>query len=290
VRVDFGVPAAAYNLVDGLTDGVVAVGAAGPDVALAAFDGSMSPVRTFGHEGRVTTSFGGRAEGRAAFGDKESILVFGTAQVGAGSSVAVARYDRRSAPSTPHSERSGRRRSTSHRAGTRCWREHARRTACSSPARPAVPPSSPASTSTGSGQLGHPNLSTAVVGPYPGYVEGLTGTVVAIAGGGLHTLAVLGDGAAWAWGSNGVGQLGDGTTIDRALPTKVAGIGPVTAVAAGMAHTVALLRDGTVATWGWNVLGLLGDATTADRHAPVVIPGIVEGRSIAAGVLHTVAS
>ncbi|GAA4373594.1 hypothetical protein GCM10023186_04360 [Hymenobacter koreensis] len=32
--------------------------------------------------------------------------------------------------------------------------------------------------------------------------------------GSSHTLAVRADGTLWAWGSNSIGQLGDGTTTD----------------------------------------------------------------------------
>jgi len=37
-----------------------------------------------------------------------------------------------------------------------------------------------------------------------------------------HSLALDEDGRAWAWGSNGDGQLGDGTTSDRNRPVRVA--------------------------------------------------------------------
>ncbi len=38
-----------------------------------------------------------------------------------------------------------------------------------------------------------------------------------------HSLVVLSDGTAWAWGYNGYGQLGDGTTTDSASPVAVSG-------------------------------------------------------------------
>ena len=42
-----------------------------------------------------------------------------------------------------------------------------------------------------------------------------------IAGGGYHTIALKTDGTVWAWGDNGSGQLGDGTTTDRSSPVQV---------------------------------------------------------------------
>ena len=43
----------------------------------------------------------------------------------------------------------------------------------------------------------------------------------AIAAGATHTLALKNDGTVWAWGLNGVGQLGDGSTSERFTPGAV---------------------------------------------------------------------
>ena len=43
----------------------------------------------------------------------------------------------------------------------------------------------------------------------------------AVRAGGNHTCGVTAVGAAYCWGFNGYGQLGDGTTIDRLTPGRV---------------------------------------------------------------------
>jgi len=42
----------------------------------------------------------------------------------------------------------------------------------------------------------------------------------AIGAGGSHTVALKSDGTLWAWGSNGDGELGDGTREDKTAPTQ----------------------------------------------------------------------
>jgi alpha-tubulin suppressor-like RCC1 family protein len=49
--------------------------------------------------------------------------------------------------------------------------------------------------------------------------------IVAIAAGDAHDLALGQDGSLWAWGTGTSGQIGDGTTVARALPVKVAEAG-----------------------------------------------------------------
>ena len=53
----------------------------------------------------------------------------------------------------------------------------------------------------------------------PVQVSGLK-NVIAIAGGGYHSLALKSDGTIWAWGKNEYGQLGDGSTTNSAIPVR----------------------------------------------------------------------
>jgi alpha-tubulin suppressor-like RCC1 family protein len=114
-------------------------------------------------------------------------------------------------------------------------------------------------------------------------------TVAQVAAGRAHTVALKSDGTVWAWGDNAYGQLGDGTTAQRAAPVQVSGLAGVTAIAASQYHTVALKGDGTVWALGENGFGQLGDGTTTERDTPVQVTGLTGATGIAAGNCHTVA-
>jgi alpha-tubulin suppressor-like RCC1 family protein len=116
----------------------------------------------------------------------------------------------------------------------------------------------------------------------PVVVSGLSG-VTAVAAGGDHSLALLANGTVMAWGANGNGQLGNGTTENSDVPVAVSGLSGVTAIAAGSGHSVALLSNGTVVAWGANKWGQLGDGTTKDRDVPVAVSGLSGVTAVSAG-------
>ncbi|WNG45970.1 RCC1 repeat-containing protein [Archangium minus] len=107
--------------------------------------------------------------------------------------------------------------------------------------------------------------------------------VSSIAAGAYHTLAIKQDGTLWAWGHNGDGQLGDGSTTDRLTPVQV--LSGVSAVFAGDSHTLALKQDGTLWGWGRNAYGQLGDSTPTDRPTPVQLATQVS--TLTAGYFHS---
>lgn len=95
-----------------------------------------------------------------------------------------------------------------------------------------------------------------------------------------------------AFGSNGYGELGDGTTTDRHAPATVSGLDGVRSVAAGgprNAHSLAVTDNGAVFAWGDNRYGELGDGTTTERHVPVKVP--LEGvfTAVASSSFHSLA-
>ncbi len=117
--------------------------------------------------------------------------------------------------------------------------------------------------------------------------------VGAVAAGGLHTLALKGDGTVWGWGyNNPYGAVGDGTIIDRYVPVQVmvSPGNPLTGVTALSAagHSLAI-KDGRVWAWGANNCGQLGDGTWNSRSAPYQItnPNLTNVIAVAAGGCHS---
>jgi alpha-tubulin suppressor-like RCC1 family protein len=126
---------------------------------------------------------------------------------------------------------------------------------------------------------------TAVTVSFPG------GTVITkVAAGGAHSLARKSDATLWAWGSNGSGRLGDGTTDPQQLtPVQVVGLTDVTTMSAGKSHSVAVESDGTLYTWGEGGSGQLGNGGTADSPLPGLVTGIADAISVVAAADHTLA-
>ena len=155
----------------------------------------------------------------------------------------------------------------------------------------------------GHGQLGdgtNDNENTPVqVTGFDG--SGWLSDVAAIAAVGDYTIALKTDGSVWAWGDNGLGQLGDGTNDNKNTPVQVKGPGGVDwladvfAIAAGGYHTVALKTDGSVWAWGNNTTGQLGDGTNDNKNTPVQVKGaggsgwLTDVTAIGAGWHHTMA-
>lgn len=137
----------------------------------------------------------------------------------------------------------------------------------------------------GSGNQGRLGNGSTADSYLPVRVVGLTGKrIVKIAAGNQHGLALDADGNVYAWGNNWGGQVGDGTMVERQIPTlinKGALAGKrVIHIAAGVNHNVVITSDGQLVSWGSNYDGQLGDGTLTQRNAPVLVKtaGLGEGR------------
>lgn len=135
------------------------------------------------------------------------------------------------------------------------------------------------------GQLG--TGSTAVFDPVARKVPSMY-HATAIAAGAYHSVALSWDASVWTWGSNWLGQLGDGKTEDRFVPDRIDLYG-VRALTAGWLHNVAVRTDGSTWAWGWNAFGQLGTGTTTDARKPVQVPN-VSPNVLTAGATHTLVS
>jgi autotransporter-associated beta strand protein len=67
---------------------------------------------------------------------------------------------------------------------------------------------------------------------------------VSVISNGDQNLFLKSDGSVWACGANGYGQLGDGTTIDKAIPVQI--MNGVSAIGGGYYHSFFLKSDGSV--------------------------------------------
>jgi alpha-tubulin suppressor-like RCC1 family protein len=104
----------------------------------------------------------------------------------------------------------------------------------------------------------------------------------------LSNCALTSSGAAYCWGYNGRGGLGDGSTIDRNAPVPVSGGRTFARVSAGGSHSCGLAAS-TAYCWGLNSSGELGDSTYIDKTTPVRVSGGYSFASISAGPNHTCA-
>jgi serine/threonine-protein kinase len=138
--------------------------------------------------------------------------------------------------------------------------------------------------SDASGQLGDDGAGTRSV---PTLVAGGRLRFSSISASGQVTCGVEAPtGAAYCWGANTYGQVGDGTTTDRLLPMLVRGSREFSSISAG-GEVSCGVEAGTGAgyCWGRNNAGTLGDGTTTDRSSPTPVGGGLRFSSISASGL-----
>ncbi len=110
---------------------------------------------------------------------------------------------------------------------------------------------------------------------------------------GQHHVCALNDsGAVECWGSNYVGQLGDGSTTDSATPVMVRGLASgVAAISVKADTSCALMTSGEVKCWGSNSFNILGlGLAVSYSTVPVSIDGFGEPiAAISVGQTHACA-
>ncbi|MEI6675734.1 MAG: SUMF1/EgtB/PvdO family nonheme iron enzyme [Verrucomicrobiota bacterium] len=134
-----------------------------------------------------------------------------------------------------------------------------------------------------SGQLGNNSTtdsSAPVLVTQSGVLAGKT--IISVAAGTAHSLALCSDGTLAAWGWNISGQLGNDTTTDSLVPVLVNQSGvlagkTVVSISASQNFSLALCSDGTLAAWG-------GYSPTMSSSVPVAVTqsGVLAGKKVGA--------
>jgi alpha-tubulin suppressor-like RCC1 family protein len=112
---------------------------------------------------------------------------------------------------------------------------------------------------------------------------------VSLATGYHHMCGIATSGAAFCWGFNDDGQLGNGLVSEEfdENETRVSGGLTFTSLTAGVSHTCGVAADGKAYCWGLNNRGQLGNGTKTDSRVPVPVSGGLLFESLSAGNLHT---
>ena len=139
------------------------------------------------------------------------------------------------------------------------------------------------------GQLGIGSGGSVDPHPVPVPVSSAPALVSLTAGPGRHTCGITGTGAAYCWGENSFGALGDGSNGDRSSPVAVSGGLEFVQVVAGgfVGHTCGLIAGGTAYCWGENSVGQVGDTSINDRLVPSAVSGGLSFTILDAGFRHT---
>ena len=104
-----------------------------------------------------------------------------------------------------------------------------------------------------------------------------------------HACALTAGGAAYCWGANVYGHLGDGTSTARPSPTAVTGGFRFISMALGRNTSCGLTLAGVAYCWGSNFNGALGDGAFSDRPTPGAVAGGLRFAQLVDGFAHSCA-
>ena len=139
-----------------------------------------------------------------------------------------------------------------------------------------------------SGQLGSTPAGYGTSKLSPAIVVGGITNWVQVSAGIRFSLGLTSTGALYAWGGNGYGQLGDGTSLQKSSPVSVVGgITNWSQIAAGQYYSLGLTSTGITYGWGRNSQGQLGDNTITNRTSPVTVIGGITNWSQISGDAHS---
>lgn len=148
------------------------------------------------------------------------------------------------------------------------------------------------------GQLGNQTTSNIGFTGNPTAVHGLS-AVTDLTSSNWNVCAID-SGAAYCWGKNNIGQLGNGNTTNQTQPALVTGLSSgVTSISSASGHssgagsataTTCVAHNGAAKCWGHNHFGTIGDGTTTTRTAPTQVTGLTSGvTQVAVGYTHACA-
>jgi len=107
---------------------------------------------------------------------------------------------------------------------------------------------------------------------------------VKLALGDARTCGITTSGAAYCWGENSNGQLGNGTIGDYSpTPMPVTGGHTFVDIGANVGVTCGLTAGGEIYCWGWNIDGSLGNAWMERSPQPIRVDGDHTYRAIGMG-------
>src|SRR5262249_52322275 len=132
---------------------------------------------------------------------------------------------------------------------------------------------------------------TKIAKPVPTLVTGGL-TFISITAGSGATCAVANDRSLYCWGSNVLGQLGDGQPIAygggaaATVPKRVVGGFAAAQAGAGLQYACAVTTSNQTMCWGSNN-GKFGNGNATDSSTPQLVMGGLVARSISTGYAHS---